>query len=65
MPPAGLPAGRAEDPRARLLSPAGPDRDRVVLGRGWLARGALEETTGRNSIDCSREQIGQFWISRL
>jgi hypothetical protein len=38
-----------------------PPRDRVELVlRGWLVRGALEETTGRNSISCSREQIGQF-----
>jgi hypothetical protein len=28
--------------------------------RGKLDRGALEETIGRSSIDCSREQIGQF-----
>jgi hypothetical protein len=28
--------------------------------RGMLERGALEDTTGRSSISCSREQIGQF-----
>jgi hypothetical protein len=45
---------------------APPERGRAVpAGRGWLERGALEETIGRASIDCSREQIGQFWMSRL
>ena len=34
----------------------------VVLVR---ERGALEETIGRASTDCSREQIGQFAIRRL
>jgi hypothetical protein len=33
--------------------------------RGRLERGALEETIGRSSTACSREQIGQFWINRL
>ena len=28
-------------------------------------RGALEDTIGRISTACSREQIGQFWINRL
>jgi hypothetical protein len=36
-----------------------------LRGRGWLVRGALEDTMGRSSIACSREQIGQFWIRRL
>jgi hypothetical protein len=42
-----------------------------ALGRGsargarLLARGALGDTSGRGSIDCSREQIEQFWIRRL
>jgi hypothetical protein len=45
-------------------------RDRVApaedeLVRGKLARGALEDTTGRASSDCSREQIVQFWTRRL
>jgi hypothetical protein len=45
-------------------------RERVApaeeeLGRGRLARGALEETTGRASTDCSREQIVQFWTRWL
>jgi hypothetical protein len=30
-----------------------------------VVRGALELITGRNSICCSREQIGQFWIRWL
>jgi hypothetical protein len=30
-----------------------------------VTRGALEETSGRSSTACSREQIGQFWIKRL
>jgi hypothetical protein len=38
---------------------------RAPPGRGWLVRGALEEMIGRSSIACSREQIGQFWMSRL
>jgi hypothetical protein len=43
--------------------PGFPVRDEV--GPEAELRGALEETTGRNSTACSREQIGQFWISRL
>jgi hypothetical protein len=40
-----------------------PERDR--LGAAVLERGALEDTIGRSSIDCSREQIGQFCRRRL
>jgi hypothetical protein len=39
-----------------------PEPDGV---RGRLERGALDDTTGRSSISCSREQIGQFWTRRL
>jgi hypothetical protein len=44
---------RAVDPDLARLG-------RGVLGRGCAVRGALEVTTGRSSIDCSLEQIGQF-----
>jgi hypothetical protein len=44
--------------RAELVG----ERDGV---RGKLVRGALEDTIGRSSISCSREQIGQFWSMRL
>jgi hypothetical protein len=30
-----------------------------------VLRGALEDTRGRSSTACSREQIGQFWRRRL
>jgi hypothetical protein len=44
-------------PRARV--PALPDELEEPL-RGRLDRGALEETTGLPSTDCSREQMVQF-----
>jgi hypothetical protein len=34
-------------------------------GAAVLDRGTLEDTIGRSSIDCSREQIGQFCTRRL
>jgi hypothetical protein len=36
-----------------------------VRRRGSFTRGALEEISGRGSTSASREQIGQFWTSRL
>jgi len=44
---------RPEDVRGELLSRASVDR------------GALEDRIGRASTSCSREQMGQFWTSRL
>jgi hypothetical protein len=55
-------------PPAPLARAGDPDLARVgrgALGRDCAVRGALEVTIGRSSIDCSLEQIGQFWIKRL
>jgi len=36
-----------------------------VRDRGSVTFGALDWRIGRSSTSCSREQIGQFWSSRL
>src|SRR5581483_11414415 len=51
-----------ERTRAEALRPA-PEAGRD--GRAWVLLGAPEETIGRISTSCSREQMGQFWTRWL
>ena len=49
-------------PSGRRRGARRPDPPPVRAAR---SSGPLEETIGRSSTSCSREQIGQFWIRRL